>query len=107
MPWLGKLPEDVTVMVSDPILIAWETPNCQICSAIPPEIVLGLASKYDDSQTICSKCGLKQRMAVIRDQFTVSELIEKFNGRKFPGKFIYFEKDGSQIIVELQDGEIE
>ncbi|MCG3201205.1 MAG: hypothetical protein NFCOHLIN_01071 [Gammaproteobacteria bacterium] len=104
LPWLKSLPLDVTVTVSDPILVTWEMPNCAVCSSTAPECVLDLASNYNESHTICTKCGLKQRLAVIRDQFSLGELVEKFSGRPLPGKFLCFEGDGTQIVVELQDG---
>jgi molybdopterin/thiamine biosynthesis adenylyltransferase len=94
---------DLTITCSDPILVSWETPHCTACSSSPSLPVFDLAQNYDESHTMCNNCGLKQRLAVIRDQFTVSELIERFSGRPLPGKFVSFVSEDTQVIVELQE----
>jgi molybdopterin-synthase adenylyltransferase len=103
VPWLPESQSDVTLILSDPVLISWETPNCPDCSGAPSAIVFELASRYTDADATCQKCGLKQRLALIRDQFTASELAEKFNGRNMPGKYISYESGGTQVIIELRD----
>ncbi|WP_188798280.1 ThiF family adenylyltransferase [Dyella nitratireducens] len=92
-----------SIMVSDPILVSWETPidfNCEEGR----EVIFALASHFSDADATCRRCGLKHRLAVIRDQFTVEELAE-FRGMKLPGKFASIEEDGTQILVELYDGD--
>jgi molybdopterin-synthase adenylyltransferase len=103
LPWVPESPSDVTLTVSDPVLVWWETPNCVGCSSAPPLLVFDRASRYSDADATCGKCGLKQRLAIIRDQFTAAELVEKFNGKDMPGKFISYESDGTQVVIELQD----
>jgi molybdopterin/thiamine biosynthesis adenylyltransferase len=102
LPW-PQPANDLIITCSDPILVAWETPHCTACSSKPDLPVFDLAAKYDESHAMCSKCGLKQRLAVIRDQFPMSELIERFSGRPLPGKFVSFIRDGMQVIIELKE----
>ncbi|MBC7161541.1 MAG: ThiF family adenylyltransferase [Immundisolibacter sp.] len=102
LPW-PQPASDLTVTCSDPILVSWETPHCATCSSRPSVPVFDLAANYDESHAMCSNCGLKQRLAVIREQFTVSELMERFSGRPLPGKFAFFVHEGTQVIVELME----
>jgi hypothetical protein len=67
-------------------------------------LVFDLASRYDASQTTRKKRGLKQRLPQIRDQFTISELVEKSGGREIPGKFVSFDTEGTQVFVALLHG---
>lgn len=105
LPWLKQLDPDVTITTSDPLLTAWETPNCATCSADQLDECLALAADFDDSQTVCSKCGLRQRLAVINYQFSACELVEKYRGQMLPGKYVEVADRESRIIVELWDGE--
>lgn len=91
------------VTVSDPILVSWDILNCSSCGP-SREVVFALASSYSDADTSCHHCGLKQRLAIIRDQFTIAELSE-FKGKNIPGKFITLVENETQILVELYDGE--
>lgn len=102
LPW-PQPASDLTIRCSDPILVEWDTSNCTTCSSNPSRPIFDLALKYDESHTMCSNCGLRQRLPVIRDEFPMSELIERLNGRPLPGKFVSFVHEGKQVIVELQE----
>lgn len=92
-----------SITVSDPILVSWETPVDFNCDE-GREVVFALASQFSEADASCARCGLKHRLAVIRDHFTVEELAE-FRGKKLPGKFVSIEENGTQILVELCDGD--
>lgn len=94
---------DTVVTVSDPILVAWDILNCSTCGPTR-EVVFALASDFSDADTSCKRCGLTQRLADIRDQFTMGELSE-FRGKNLPGKFITAICGDMQILIELYDGE--
>ena len=91
------------ITLSDPVLVSWETPADSGCEE-GRELVFALASEFSDADTSCRRCGLKHRLALIRDQFTIEELAE-FRGMKLPGKFVSMQESDTQILVELYDGE--
>lgn len=94
---------NVVVTVSDPILVSWDIINCVNCGP-SHDVVLALASDFSDADTTCNRCGLKQRLANIRDQFTMEELSE-FRGKSLPGKFVTATSSDTHILIELYDGE--
>ena len=94
---------DAVIRLSDPILVSWDTLNCSACGP-KREVVFSLASNYSDADTTCGECGLKQRLADIRDQLTLAEL-SQFRGRHLPGKFLTLVEGETQILIELLDGE--
>ena len=94
---------DAVVTVSDPILVSWDIMNCSTCGPAR-EVVFALASDFSDADTSCNRCGLMQRLANIRDQFTMEELSE-FRGKNLPGKFVTAISGDTQILIELFDGE--
>ncbi len=96
-------PPQAVITVSDPILVSWEILNCSSCGP-SREVIFALASHFSDADTSCNRCGLKQRLASIRDQFTISELSE-FKGKSLPGKFITLVENDTQILIELYGGE--
>jgi molybdopterin/thiamine biosynthesis adenylyltransferase len=95
---------DVTVTSSDPILVEWSAPNCAACATTPSVVIFKRASEFNESSTICGTCNLPQRLPVVRDQFSVRELRERFKGQTFPSKFLSWEIEGTQFIVELMEG---
>lgn len=92
-----------TVNTSDPILVSWEIPDCEVCRLETSSMTFVKASDCDDSLTNCSACGLNRRLPVVKDQFTVKELISDYEGKMLPGKYVSFESDGIQVLVELID----
>lgn len=97
-----RLSPEVSVSLSEQILVGWAFPNCVLCKD-RREIVLAPASKFTDTDAKCAECGLMQGLADIRDQFTFTEL-QEFVGRDLPGKFATIEVDGKKLVIELMQG---
>lgn len=96
-------PTDTVITVSDPILVSWDISNCSVCGPTR-EIVFDLASRFSDTDAQCTRCNMSQRLANIRDQFTLQELSE-FEGRSLPGKFVIAAFGDTQILIELVEGD--
>lgn len=94
---------DSILTVSDPILVSWDIMNCSRCGP-KRDIVFSLASGFSDADISCDICSEKQKLANIRDQFTIDELSE-FRGRNLPGKYISTISNNTYILIELFDGD--
>ncbi len=100
-----KLPrtfnKNIQITSSEPILTEFRCVNCT-----PDQkdvtIVFQNADSFTSTFSICKKCGQISRDIIIKDKFTISELLRKYKGFRFPCKYISTEINGTKLIIEME-----
>ncbi len=97
----GTFNKKLQITTSEPILTEFRCVTCtpDINSAT---IVFKNADSFTSEFSICKKCGQISRDIVIKDKFTISELLRKYKGCRFPCKYISTEINGTKLIIEME-----
>jgi molybdopterin/thiamine biosynthesis adenylyltransferase len=92
---------DQVIELSDMVIEKYE---CSSCGTLPEaqNLVMKRASEFDDSITKCSCCGEQSARVILRDQFSVRELLENYKGYVLPCKYIIGKVGMAQICFELE-----
>ena len=87
-----------TIFLSEPVILGGECKDCGL-----KVDVFDLASKFDEHLAECGQC--KQRSNVLRivDSLSYQDLLASFADRPLPVKFLYFNHNDQQFMLELED----
>ncbi len=92
-----NLPEDVSIVLSEPILVGYTLPG------EPQQILFQRAADFgDDFPATVSSTPAEVELEV-RDQFVMSELTERFAGRDLPTKFAIVQLDEASVIFDFEE----
>jgi hypothetical protein len=94
---------DLTFTSSDQILVGYHNRNCDRCDPNRLHVVMGRAADHDESFVVCPDCSYRKREILIRDQFSVSDLLGRYRGYTLPAKFLLWSIEDDQFVVELED----
>lgn len=102
---LFKIPSSInnqiSIITSEPILTEFRCVSCTPDSK-DSTIVFQNADIFTSQFSICKKCGQISNDIIIKDRFTIKELLKKYRGYSFPCKFISTEIDGTILIIEME-----
>lgn len=89
-----------TIRCSDRVIT---TVQCRRCELEPTLTIFDAADRYDETLMECPSCHERSRVVVMKDRFSLEELVRDFSGRSLPGKFVMAcVNDDLQVIVELE-----
>ena len=95
------LPENISVLVSDPILLSHRCTNCT-----PEEneatVVFRRATDFDTDITFCKDCNDESVSVDIADMFSLGDLLRDYSGLRIPSKFAQVETDSETIVINLE-----
>lgn len=86
------------MFLSEPVIL---DRRCTKCGK--QEDIFALASNYDERLTFCEHCQAHSNSVRIVDRLPYAELVDGFEDKSMPVKFLYFFKDGMQFMFELED----
>lgn len=91
----------IQITTSEPILTEF---RCVSCNPNPKDstVVFKNADSFTSEFSICKKCGQISKDIAIKDKFTISELLRKYKGRRFPCKFVTTEINGTKLVIEME-----
>lgn len=91
------------VILSDQIIVGY---RCVTCGETEDSTtyVFRRAAEFDETITICSKCGNRSVDIEIRDQFELKELLTKFRGRCVPAKYAIAIGPNLRLCLDLEEG---
>jgi hypothetical protein len=84
---------------SDAILV---TAHCVTCEPAGPKTIFARASDFDSRLRQCSSCGQESVDFVIRDSFTIDELVGSYLGHQMPAKFLRFRAERKTYVIQLE-----
>jgi molybdopterin/thiamine biosynthesis adenylyltransferase len=89
------------IELSDMVIEKYE---CQSCGTLPESkrMVMKKASDFDESIITCSCCGKQSARVILKDQFSLGELIRDYKGYALPCKYITTTVGEVQICLELE-----
>jgi molybdopterin/thiamine biosynthesis adenylyltransferase len=96
---LRDLIREETIWTSDPILTGYWIRVDEMLSEFQP--VFERASAHTDQFPTQVAVDPNTVLVEIKDQFTITELVERFSGRKIPAKFLTMRDGADTIMVEL------
>ncbi|WP_158044422.1 HesA/MoeB/ThiF family protein [Skermanella pratensis] len=98
----NSLGANATVVMSEPILVGY-----RLLGEGASHIIFRKASEFDDGfpATLASDPGDVEME--VRDQFTLAEIAERFDGHQIPSKFAVVETDQHTLICEFDGDEHE
>lgn len=99
----NQLSRDYVLKTSEQVLTKYRCITCDCESTV----IFKAAEEFDEKIATCPTCSDAARQVVIKDQFTIGELIDEFYGLNIPGKYITMELSGMLIIAELQEEDYE
>ena len=87
-----------TVFLSDHVILGGECKECgrkvEVCD---------LASKFDEGLAECEQCKQRSNVLRIADSLSYQDLLAAFADRPLPVKFLYFNHNDQQFMLELED----
>ena len=87
-----------TMFLSEPVILSGECKNCgrkvEVCD---------LASKFDERLAVCEQCKQNSNALRIVDSLSYQDLLTAFADKPLPVKFLYFNHNDQQFMLELED----
>lgn len=96
IPLLGNAQGEI--VLSEPVLIRGV---CKSCGR--EQDYFESARKLTDAVTFCSACGSQSVSAEFIERLTVANFKRVFAGRNLPCKFLTYNADNRQIVIELEE----
>ncbi|WP_084402522.1 ThiF family adenylyltransferase [Cupriavidus sp. amp6] len=93
--------DDVAIYVSDPIIIRAQCRNCSGESG-DSSLMFERASRYDTRLQWCPNCNEDSVEVEIVDNFSISELVGPYLGKRLPSKFVWFQQDNRTYVLDLE-----
>ena len=90
--------KDFTIFLSEPVILGCE---CKQCGRKLD--VFDLASKFDERLAECEQCKQRSNVPQIVDSLSYQELNAVFADKPLPVKFLYFNHNDKQFMLELED----
>jgi molybdopterin/thiamine biosynthesis adenylyltransferase len=87
-----------TIFLSEPVILDCE---CKQCGRKID--VFDLASKFDERLSECERCKQRSNVPQIVDSLSYQDLSTVFAGKPLPVKFLYFNHNDKQFMLELED----
>jgi len=92
---------DIHIRTSEPILVSARCNQCTQDSD-RDELIFEKASDFDSSIATCDICKQDSVEVVIKDVFSVNELLSGFLGKRIPTKYIRIDTENQTTIIELE-----
>ena len=90
--------KNFTMFLSEPVILGGECKNCgrkvEVCD---------LASKFDERLAECEQCKQSSNALRIVDSLSYHDLLTAFADKPLPVKFLYFNHNDQQFMLELED----
>lgn len=97
LPGHNAIDGETMVYMSDKIIL---DVTCAQCGT--RRTINDLAENYDDSLSICGQCHTPSNEVKIKDLMSLEELGRLFGISVVPVKYMYFHREGSQFLFELE-----
>ena len=97
MPYPIDLGQDLVLYFSDKLILDVE---CRLCGAMT--VVNHRADKYDDGLAVCKACNRRSNYITFEDSMSISSIIQRFSTNPLPVKFVSFNVEQQQFILELE-----
>jgi molybdopterin/thiamine biosynthesis adenylyltransferase len=94
--------ENISIKTSEQIIAYTKCLKCQSKNDDDRKIIFDKASNYDESLSFCKICKEKSVEVIIKDQFSVKELLLNYHGLTIPCKFFTFEDDDLIYLFDLE-----
>lgn len=98
--WPG---EEVQLLLSDPIVIGYRCSHCDPPGKDGLHTVFERADRFDETLAHCPHCQEASRQVVIRDSFTLAELMADFPGRKLPCRYLLLRSGKQTFLFDLKE----
>ena len=90
--------KDITIFLSEPLVMGGQCKDCG-----QKVDVFDLACKFDENLAKCEACKQSSNSLRISDSVSLQELTAAFAQKPLPVKFVHFNHNDQQFMLELED----